>query len=61
LLERKIGGKKSKIGASLSKNQPQFSQTTMGQYWLGKTNSKQAFISTRNAFKKLLWNSLKTI
>jgi len=26
-------------------NQPQFSQTTMGQYWLGKTNPKQAFRS----------------
>jgi len=31
-------------------NQPQFS---MGQYWLGKTKPKQAFRSTRNAFKKL--------
>ena len=25
------------------KNQPQFSQTTMGQYWLGKTKPKQVF------------------
>ena len=24
-------------------NQPQFAQTTMGQYWLGITKSKQAF------------------
>jgi len=23
------------------KNQPQFSQTTMGQYWLGKTKPKK--------------------
>jgi len=37
-------------------NQPQFSQTTMGQYWLGKTKPKQAF---RNAFKKLPWNFKK--
>jgi len=27
-------------------NQPQFSQMTMGQYWLGKTMPKQAFRST---------------
>jgi len=25
----------------------------MGQYWLGKTKSKQAFRSTQNTFKKL--------
>ena len=37
-------------------NQPHFSQTTMGQYWLGETKPKQAFRSTRNAFKKFLWN-----
>ena len=30
-------------------NQPQFSQTTMGHYWLGKTKPKQAFRSTQNA------------
>jgi len=35
------------------KNQPQFSQTMMGQYWLGKTKPKQAFRATRNAFKKV--------
>ena len=35
------------------KNQPQFSQTMMGQYWLGKTKPKKAFRSTRNTFKKL--------
>jgi len=34
-------------------NQPQISQMTMGQYWLGKTKPKQAFRLTRNAFKKL--------
>jgi len=34
-------------------NQPHFCQTMMGQYWLGKTKPKQAFRSTRNAFKKL--------
>ena len=39
------------------KNQLQFSQTTMGQYWLGKTKPKQAFRLTRNAFKKLQRNS----
>ena len=38
------------------KNQPQFSQTKMGQYWLGKTKPKNAFRLTRNAFKKLLQN-----
>ena len=27
------------------KNQPQFSLTTMRQYWLGKTKRKQAFSS----------------
>ena len=32
------------------KTQPQFSHTTMGQYWLGKTKPKQAFRSTQNAF-----------
>jgi len=31
------------------KNQPQFSQMMMGQYWLGKTKPKKAFRSTRNA------------
>ena len=36
------------------KNQPQFSLTTMRQYWLGKTKPKQAFRSTQNAFNKLL-------
>ena len=36
--------------------QPQFSQTTMRQYWLGKTKPKQAFRSTRNAFNMLLRN-----
>ena len=34
--------------------QPQFSLTTIRQYWLGKTKPKQAFRSTRNAFNKLL-------
>ena len=42
-------------------NQPQFSQTTMGQYWLSKTKPKQAFRSTRNAFKKLPQNFKKII
>jgi len=36
--------------------QPQFSQTTMGQYCLGKTKPKQAFRLTQNAFKKLPQN-----
>jgi len=27
-------------------NRPQYSQMTMGQYWLGKTKPKQAFTST---------------
>ena len=36
------------------KNQPQFSQMTMRQYWLGKTKPKQAFRSTRKTFNKLL-------
>jgi len=40
-------------------NQLQFSQTTMGQYWLGKTNPKQAFRLIRNAFKKLPRNLKK--
>ena len=40
-------------------NQPQFSQTTMGQYWLGKPNPKQAFRSIQNAFKKLPCNFKK--
>jgi len=42
-------------------NQPQFSQMTMGQYWLGKTKPKQAFRSTQNAFKKLLRNLKKNL
>jgi len=37
-------------------NQPQFSQTMMGYYWLGKNKPKQVFRSTRNAFKKLPQN-----
>ena len=32
------------------KNQPQFSQVTMRQYWLGKTKPKQTFRSAQNAF-----------
>jgi len=40
----------------LPNNQPQFSQRTMGQYWLGKIKPKQAFRLTRNAFKKFLQN-----
>ena len=40
-------------------NQPQFSQMTMGQYWLGKTKPKQVFRSTRNTFKKLSRNFKK--
>jgi len=40
-------------------NQPQFSQMAMGQHWLGKNKPKQAFRSTRNAFKKLPQNFLK--
>jgi len=36
------------------KNQPQFSQVTMGQYWLGKTKLKQALRLIQNAFKKLI-------
>ena len=39
--------------------QPQFSQTMMWQYWLGKTKPKQAFRLTQNACKKLLWNFKK--
>jgi len=35
-----------------SENRSQFSHTTMGQYWLGKTKPKKAFRWTRNAFKK---------
>jgi len=42
-------------------NQPQFSQTTMGQYWLGKTKPKEAFRSTRNAFKQLPRNCKKSL
>jgi len=43
------------------KYQPQFSQTTMGQYWLGKTKRKEAFRSTWNGFKKLPRNLKKNI
>ena len=42
-------------------NKPPFSQTTMGQYWLGKTKPKQAFRSIQNAFKKLSQNFKKII
>ena len=38
------------------KNQPQFFQMTMRQYWLSETKSKQAFRLTQHAFNKLLWN-----
>jgi len=37
-------------------NQPQFSQTTIRQYWLGKTKPKKVFGSSQNAFKKLPQN-----
>jgi len=47
--------------AKSPKNQPQFSQTTMGQYWLGKTKPKEAFRSTQNAFTKLPRNFLKSL
>jgi len=40
-------------------NQLQFSQMTMGQYWLGITKPKETFRSTQNAFKKLPRNFLK--
>ena len=43
------------------KNQPQFSQMTMKQYWLGKTKPKQVLRSTRNAFTKLLQNLKKMV
>ena len=39
---------------TLPKNQPLFSQMTMGQYWL-------AFRLTPNAFIKLLWNFIKKL
>jgi len=45
----------------LPENQPQFSQTTMGQYWFGKTKPKQAFRSTQNSFKKFPWNFFKNL
>ena len=38
------------------KKQPQFSLTTIRQYWLSEIKLKQAFRSTRNAFNKLVWN-----
>jgi len=34
-------------------NQPQFSQSMMEQYWLGKTKPKQTLRLTQNTFKKL--------
>jgi len=40
------------------KNQPQFSQTTMGQYWLDKTKPKQAF---RLKFQKVAMEFLKKL
>jgi len=40
-------------------NHPQFSQMTMGQYWLGKTKPKQTFILIQNPFKKLPQNFKK--
>jgi len=40
------------------KNEPQFSQMMMEQYWLGKTKPKQAF---RLTSKKLLWKLKKII
>ena len=38
------------------KKQPQFSLTTMRQYWLCKIKPKQAVRLIRNTFNKLLWN-----
>jgi len=43
------------------KNQLQFSQTTMGQYWLGITEPKEAVRSIQKAFKKLPRNFLKSL
>jgi len=40
----------------IPKNQPLFSQTTMGQYWLGKIKPKQTSRLTQNTFKKLPWS-----
>ena len=36
------------------KNQPYFLLTTMRQYWLGETKSKQAFRSTQNELLRKL-------
>jgi len=47
--------------AKSPENQPQFSQTTMGPYWLGKTKPKEAFRLTQNAFKKLPRNFKKRL
>ena len=43
------------------KSQPQFSLMMMRQYWLDKTEPKQAFRLTQNAFKKLLQNFKKKL
>jgi len=44
------------------KNQPQFSQTTMGQYWLGKTKfsdrSEMLLKSCHEIFKKTLLSGI---
>jgi len=43
-----------------TKNQPQFSQMTMGAVLVRcKTKPKKAFRSTQNSSKKLLWNFKK--
>ena len=41
------------------RNQLQFFQTMMGQYWFRKTQPKQALRMTWNAFKKLQQNFKK--
>jgi len=53
------------MGANHKINLPKISfkifldKKMMGQHWLGKTKPKQAIKSTRNNFKKVLWNLKK--
>jgi len=42
-----------------AKHQPQISQTTMGQFWLGKTKPKKAFRLTPKFFQKVATEFLK--
>jgi len=56
-----IVGTKKVMGVNHEVNSPKINENFSRWQWLGKTDPKQAFILTQNAFKKLLWDFWKII